>query len=413
VVSIIQRMKLSLLLLLSLALVCTAEVYFQEEFDGGWEDRWVLSTHKGDQAGEFTTSAGTHYADENDKGLKTKEDAKFYQISAQLKKEFSNKDKDLVVQYSVKHEQNIDCGGGYLKLLPAGLDQSDFNGDSPYNIMFGPDICGATKKIHLIFSHKGKNHLLKSEPRAESDALTHLYTLIVHPDNSFKILVDNKEVKTGTLALDYDILPAKKIKDPKASKPADWVDERKIDDPDATKPEGWDDIPSQVVDKDATKPDDWDDELDGSWEAPLIDNPDYKGAWKAPKIDNPSFSGEWVHPLIDNPDYHEDNTLYAYDSHKYIGIEIWQVRAGTIFDHFLVTDDVKLASKEAERVLKLAEKEKEHQKEEQAKQKAAQGDDTPSEADDLSEEDEFNDGTADLGAEDDEHAGHDHVKDEL
>jgi len=201
----------------------------------------------------------------------------------------------------------------------------------------------------------------------------------------------------------------KKIKDPKSHKPADWVDERKIDDPDTTKPEGWDDIPAQIVDKDATKPDDWDDELDGSWEAPLIDNPDYKGPWKAPKIDNPAYKGEWVHPTIDNPAYQEDNTLYSYDSHKFLGIEIWQVKAGTIFDHFLVTDDVQVAKKEAERVLKLIEKEKALHKAEQDKQRATQGDDTPSEADDLDLDGHEDDGTADLGPEpDDEHAGHNH-----
>lgn len=401
-------MKLSVFLLLCFALACTAEVYFQEEFDDGWEDRWVLSKHKGESAGEFTTSAGTHFADADDKGLKTTQDARFYQISAETK-EFSNKDKNLVVQYSVKHEQNIDCGGGYIKLLPAPLDQDDFNGDSAYNIMFGPDICGTTKKVHLIFSNKGKNHLLKSEPRAESDTLTHLYTLIVKPDNSFQILVDNKEIKKGTLAADYDILPPKKIKDPKAKKPADWVDEKKIDDPDAVKPEGWDEIPAQVVDKDATKPDDWDDELDGSWEAPLIDNPDYKGPWKAPKIDNPDYKGEWVHPLIDNPDYYEDDSLYAYDNNKYVGFEIWQVRAGTIFDHILVTDDVDYANKEAERILGLIEKEKEHKKVEDAKNKKPE--DGATEADDLESADED---IGDVVDDDiDEHAGHDHVKDEL
>jgi len=63
-----------------------------------------------------------------------------------LQRLFSNKDKKLIVQYGVKHEQNLDCGGGYLKLLPAGTDMENFNGDSKYNIMFGPDICGSTKK---------------------------------------------------------------------------------------------------------------------------------------------------------------------------------------------------------------------------------------------------------------------------
>lgn len=43
----------------------------------------------------------------------------------------------MVVQFTVKHEQNIDCGGGYVKLFPDSLDQTDMHGDSEYNIMFG------------------------------------------------------------------------------------------------------------------------------------------------------------------------------------------------------------------------------------------------------------------------------------
>lgn len=43
---------------------------------------------------------------------------------------FSNKGQTLVVQFTVKHEQNIDCGGGYVKLFPAGLNRTDMHGDS-------------------------------------------------------------------------------------------------------------------------------------------------------------------------------------------------------------------------------------------------------------------------------------------
>jgi calreticulin len=118
--------------------------------------------------------------------LKTAQDARFYQISAKFP-EFSNKGKTLVLQYSVKHEQNIDCGGGYLKLLPKGIDQSDFNGNSEYNIMFGPDICGTTKRTHVILNYKGTNHLVKKEVRAETDEFTHLYTLVLNPDNTYEV----------------------------------------------------------------------------------------------------------------------------------------------------------------------------------------------------------------------------------
>ncbi|XBJ08962.1 hypothetical protein VPH35_014136 [Triticum aestivum] len=42
----------------------------------------------------------------------------FYAISAEYP-EFSKKDKTLVLQFTVKHEQKLVCGGGYIKLLGA------------------------------------------------------------------------------------------------------------------------------------------------------------------------------------------------------------------------------------------------------------------------------------------------------
>lgn len=90
--------------------------------DDGWTNRWVKSKSKEAEgtAGTWEISAGKYYNDANeDKGLKTAQDARFYQISSALPKEFSNKGKDLIFQFSVKHEQKIDCGGGYFKLLPA------------------------------------------------------------------------------------------------------------------------------------------------------------------------------------------------------------------------------------------------------------------------------------------------------
>ena len=40
--------------------------------------------------------------------------------------------------------------GAYIKLLPGGLDQKSFGGDSDYSIMFGPDICGTKKRYILM-----------------------------------------------------------------------------------------------------------------------------------------------------------------------------------------------------------------------------------------------------------------------
>lgn len=69
-------------------------------------------------------------------GIQTSQDARFYALSRKFTP-FSNKDNSLVVQFTVKHEQNIDCGGGYVKVFDCSLEQKDMHGESPYQIMFG------------------------------------------------------------------------------------------------------------------------------------------------------------------------------------------------------------------------------------------------------------------------------------
>lgn len=145
-------------------------------------------------------------------GLKTSEDARFYALSRKFDA-FSNAGKTLVVQFSVKHEQDIDCGGGYVKVFDRKLEQKDMHGESPYEIMFGPDICGpGTKKVHVIFSYKGKNLLINKDIRCKDDVYTHLYTLIVKPDNTYEVLIDNEKVESGSLEGDWDFLAPKLIK---------------------------------------------------------------------------------------------------------------------------------------------------------------------------------------------------------
>merc|ERR1719145_111074 len=177
--------------------------------------------------------------------------------------------------------------------------------------MLGPDICGpGTKKVHVIFEHKGKNHLIKKDIRCKDDVFTHLYTLIVNTDGTYEVLIDNESAQTGSLTDDWDFLPPKKIKDPEAKKPDDWVDQAKLDDPEDAKPEDW-------------------------------DNPEYKGEWKPRQIDNPDYKGPWVHPEIDNPEYNPDDAkdIGKYAENCKIGFDLWQVKSGTIFDNMMITDD--------------------------------------------------------------------------
>ncbi|KAJ6420537.1 hypothetical protein OIU84_027972, partial [Salix udensis] len=319
---VVQALKLLFLLFavhsLFLFPFTLSEIFFEERFEDGWKDRWVLSDWKRSEgkAGTFKYTAGKWPGDPDDKGIQTYNDAKHFAISAKIAPEFSNKDRTLVVQYSVKFEQNIECGGGYIKLHSGYVNQKKFGGDTPYSFMFGPDMCGTqTKKLHVILSYQGQNYPIKKDLQCETDKLTHFYTFILRPDASYSVLVDNRERESGTMYTDWDILPPPKIKDTKAKKPADWDDREYIEDPNDVKPEGYDSIPREIPDPKAKEPDDWDEEDDGIWRPPKIPNPAYKGPWKR-KSSFPFFLSEFE----DDPD------LYVLKPIKYVGIEVWQNR---------------------------------------------------------------------------------------
>jgi calnexin len=322
----------------------TDRLFFYETFNG--DD--VFAT------GKFVKFGDAKYADQpvlvktpkmspndmpEDKGLSLSQEMKHYGFGTKFPEPLSMKSQnELVIQYEVKLEETLNCGGAYIKLPQYHVeDVGAMHSETPYTIMFGPDKCGSgTNKVHFILQHKNpitgvyeEKHCTET-PSVRSDKKTHLYTLIIRRDNSFEILVDQKSQKKGTLLTDMvpSINPPEEVDDPMDSMPEDWVTEPKMPDPDATKPEDWDeDAPRMIDDPTAVKPAawlddaplkipdpqysekpaDWDDEEDGSYEAPLIDNPDCElsgcGQWNPPKIKNPSFKGKWAAPMIDNPAY--------------------------------------------------------------------------------------------------------------
>jgi calnexin len=149
-------------------------------------------------------------------------------------------------------------------LQAAGWTPSDFNNESPYSIMFGPDKCGSTNKVHFIFRHKnpktGKyvEHHLTNPPMIINDKLSHVYTAVIYPDHTLKILIDGEEKKTANLlSNDFEptVVPPETIPDPEDKKPEDWDDRAKIPDPEASKPDDWDEeAPREIEDEDAKKP---------------------------------------------------------------------------------------------------------------------------------------------------------------
>jgi len=50
-----------------------------------------------------------------------------------------------------------------------------------------------------------------------------------------------------------------------------------------------------------------------------------------------------VHPEISNPEYKEDKNVYRFTDIGSVGIDVWQVKSGTIFDNIIITDSIKEA----------------------------------------------------------------------
>jgi len=76
------------LAVLALFALASAEIYLEEKFDDGnaWKDRWIQSKHKSDY-GQWKLTSGKFYGDvEEDKGIQTSEDARFYSIGRKFDK---------------------------------------------------------------------------------------------------------------------------------------------------------------------------------------------------------------------------------------------------------------------------------------------------------------------------------------
>ncbi|KAK8658958.1 hypothetical protein V6N13_029177 [Hibiscus sabdariffa] len=366
------------------------DLVFYESFDEPFEDRWIVS-NKDDYKGVWKHSKSEGH---DDYGLLVSEKARKYAIVKQFDEAASLKDGTTVLQFETRLQSGLECGGAYLKYLrpqEAGWRPKEFDNDSPYSIMFGPDRCGTTNKVHFIFKHKNpKNgeyveHHLKHTPAVPSDKLTHVYTATLKRDKEVRIMIDGQEKKKASFlsANDFDppLIPPKTIPDPDDKKPEGWDDRARIPDPnavkpdvwdddapmeiedlEAVKPEGWlDDEPDEIDDPEATKPEDWDDEEDGVWEPPKMFNPKCEtapgcGEWKRPMKSNPAYKGKWSPPLIDNPNYKGIWKAREIPNPNYfeigkpdfepiagIGIEIWTMQEGILFDNILIAKSENVA----------------------------------------------------------------------
>merc|ERR1712228_432588 len=227
--------------------------------------------------------------------------------------------------------------------------------------------------------------------KQEGEGTSHVYRMTLKPDNTVRVDIDEEKIYEGSVKEDWELLKPKEIPDPDDKKPEDWVDDSMMDDPESKKPDDWIEE-KRIVDPVAKKPDDWDDEEDGEWEAPMIDNSEYKGEWSVKRISNPAYKGIWEQKKIANPDYKDDDNLYSFADFGFLGFDLWQVKGGTIFDNIILTDDKAEADSFAKKWKELSEVEKSKKKEDEDSKKT----------DDKKEEDKDDDKDDDDDDDDDE-----------
>ena len=285
--------------------IVTDGLTFFETFDEGNvfdSGKWVKSSHSKyhNQPIMVKTLDSAPDGFGENKVLLLTQEMKHYGFGSKFPEPFDPTHRDIVLQYEVKLEEGLTCGGAYLKMLRAGPDFTgleNLNNDSPYSIMFGPDKCGGNNKVHFIMQHQSpitkeweEKHFNETQP-IRSDRKTHLYTLhIGNQNNSFEMYIDMSSVRKGSLFthMDPPINPPEEIDDPSDKKPSDWVDEPEMPDPSAFKPVDWDEsAPRKIPDPDATKPANW---LDN--EPELIPDPEAHkpGDWDDEEVSIVPFS---------------------------------------------------------------------------------------------------------------------------
>jgi calnexin len=351
-----------------------APFHFEAFSDPNWTTRWVVSPLVNVTGQWELRETVEPQAIPGEKMLFATTSNAYYGLSTQFEAPLDLTNETLVIQYETRFQYGIECGATYIKLFGRdNFNPTELCNETRYIIMFGADLCSETNKVHFIFRHKNpingsfEEKHMNDAPQVKNDTISHLYTLIVRPDNSFEILIDAVSAKKGNLMTDFtpSVNAPKEVDDPTDVKPSDWVDDEEIEDPNAQRPEDWDedqpqyvpdpdhlkppadwlpDEPKMIPDPDAQRPDDWDDDIHGEWEAPTVPNPKceevsgcgeyepplienelYQGKWTVPKIPNPAYKGPWKPRQIQNPHYYEDPHPHNFPELIGAGFELWLV----------------------------------------------------------------------------------------
>lgn len=190
----------------------------------------------------------------------------------------------------------------------------------------GPDICGFDiKKVHVILQFKNQYHENKKLIRCKVDAFTHLYTLVLRPDLTYEVKIDGQSIESGSVEYDWNLAS---LRTAEKAQPQPWEQKE------GGTTKDWE---KHFLDAGASKPSDWNAELDGDW----LQKPPYQDGLRAEGMEQ----DVWLHQKMGHSSCLTQYDLTEFENIGAIGLDLWQVRSGTIFDNFLITDDEEYADR--------------------------------------------------------------------
>ena len=359
-------------------------LYYENFSDPNVLDRWLRTTNfrfTGKWIAQQTYPLQTRRFE---KAIVTQSRTASHAISTKFRHPISVPGEPLVIQFEARVQLLFTCASPFMTIFTdADFDPLDLSNETFRWIEFGPQNCLNKNQTHLdVFTRASDGshirHSLKRAPWIPVDEIAHLYTLIIRPDGTFEILVDNRSMRNGTFTGDFapPIFDLPTIDDPNDKKPDDWVDDVLILDPNAVKPADWDDdapmmIPDpkrlnppkgwlleeqpHIPDPKAKKPDTWNSDTMGEWQPPLISNPKClyapgcgpytppkirnlkaRGKWRAPYVPNPNYKGEWKPRQIPNPNYNGQVDKFEIPPITGIGFSVWSEYRDIAFTNVLI-----------------------------------------------------------------------------
>ncbi|KAK8882132.1 hypothetical protein M9Y10_044772 [Tritrichomonas musculus] len=365
-------------------------LYYENFSDPNVLDYWVPTSHfrytgkwKAEQSFPLQTRKG-------ERAIVMKDKEKSHAISHKFRHPISAPNKTLVIQFEARAQFLFTCTSAFMSIFTdTNFDPSELCNSTAHIIEFGPERCGTFNQTRFNIFTTEKNskgetiqvlHKLKHPHWIPIDEISHLYTLIIKPNNTFEYLIDNRSLRNGTFADDFDppLFESPFIDDPKDEKPSDWDDRPLIQDPFEKKPDDWDDNaptkipdpkrmkpppgwlfdePEYVDESNARKPRQWNDNLMGEWKPqkvpnpkcirapgcgpykpPMIRNPKARGKWRPKFISNPYYKGEWKPKKIKNPNYHEtqNQPSFIMPPMSGIGFNVWADQREFAFTNILI-----------------------------------------------------------------------------